>query len=124
MTIDERTYEMTTNQYDFGIPIIFEADVEKDFSIGDTIIFAFDCEEIANKTFTITQDKVADNKFTFEVSLTQEEADSLYSKPIIGYTTIHYSIKRYREDIYLESLENENGESLLKMKVKGTVRID
>ena len=99
MTINEFTYEITTSHYDYGVPIVFEAGTEQGFSIGNEIIFIFDNEAISDKSFVVDKEK-----FTFNLALTKEEADSIQANMIRPYTTIKYSAKRYQSGQFLETL--------------------
>lgn len=117
MTINEATMEIEVSQYDYGVPIVFEAGKEQGFQVGERIIFKFDTDEIEDRTYEVKADD-----FTFALLLTKAEADALYDRDIRGFISIRYSIKRTRNGQFLDSLENEAGETIFKLKVKETVR--
>lgn len=99
MTINEFNYEITTSQYDYGVPVVFEAGTEQGFSIGNEIIFVFEHNAISDKSFVVSAED-----FSFNLSLTKEEADAIQFNKIRPYTTIRYSAKRYSEGQFLETL--------------------
>lgn len=99
MKINEFTYEITTSHYDYGVPVVFEAGTEQGFSIGNEIVFVFDNDAIEDRIFTVDGEK-----FTFNLALTKEEADSIQANMIRPYTTIKYSAKRYQSGQFLETL--------------------
>ena len=111
MQINEQTYEITTSQYDYGVPIVFEAGEEQGFQIGDKIIFVFDSDVIADKPFTVDE-----SDYTLSLSLEKEEADALFAYNIVGYDWIRYSAKRYRDGQFLETLVDS------RLKITGTVK--
>lgn len=111
MYINERTFEITTSQYDYGVPVIFEAGTQQGFQINDTVIFTFDTDKIEDKIFTVDSED-----YTFGMSLTKEEADSLQLSKLSSSTLIKYSIKRYREEQFLETLVDSV------LKIKATVK--
>lgn len=111
MQINEKTYEITTSQYDYGVPIVFEAGKEQGFSIGDKIVFVFNTDKIEDKEFNVNTDD-----YTFNLSLTKEEADNLYKHKIGSFITIRYSVKRYSEGEFLETLVDS------KLIIQGTVK--
>ena len=78
---------------------MFEAGKEQGFSIDDKIVFVFQTDKIEDKEFTVNKDD-----FTFELSLTKEEADSLFRTSVGNYATIKYSAKRYVEGQLLDTL--------------------
>lgn len=111
MQINEKTYEITTSQYDYGVPIVFEAGKEQGFFIGDKIVFVFNTDKIEDKEFNVNTDD-----YTFNLSLTKEEADNLYKQKIGSFITIRYSVKRYSEGEFLETLVDS------KLIIQGTVK--
>jgi hypothetical protein len=111
MQINEKTYEITTSQYDYGVPIVFEAGKEQGFSIGDKIVFVFNTDKIEDKEFNVNTDD-----YTFNLFLTKEEADNLYKQKIGSFITIRYSVKRYSEGEFLETLVDS------KLIIQGTVK--
>ena len=113
MKIDERTYKITTSQYDWGVPIVFEAGEEQGFSIGNKIIFVFDTDMIEDKEFEVSRED-----YSFNLTLEKEEAENLYKIKLKSPRTIHYSVKRYSEGNFLETLVD----SLL--IVEGTLKWD
>lgn len=123
MRINEDTYEITVSQGDYGIPIVFEADEESGFQIEDEIRMAFDTNALDESQFIFP---VTEIPFRFNFVFTKEQAENLWKKEISkeGFINIPYSIKRYRNNQFLESLENENGETVFKIKVRGTVKLD
>lgn len=94
MKINENNYEITTTQYDYGVPIMFEAGKDEGFNIGDTIIFTFSSPAISTKYYQVNSDD-----FSFGLALTKEEADSVFPNK-----HIYYSAKRYSEGNFLETL--------------------
>ena len=122
MKINEKTYEITMSQFDYGIPIGFEADTEQYFAVGDTIVFCFKTEKIADKEFPIEQNGIENGKFRFNLAFTKEEANALFQKPLPKYAVIPFSIKRFNGEEYLETLENTNGEVVFKLVIMGTIK--
>lgn len=111
MQINETNYEITTSQYDYGVPIVFEAGEEQGFSIGDKIVFVFNTDKIGDKIFTVNA-----SDYTFPLTITKQEADELYKSKIGSYLTIRYSVKRYIESRFLETLIDS------RLIVQGTVK--
>ena len=99
MIINESTFEITTSQYDYGVPVVFEAGTEQGFQLGDKIVFCFDTDAIGDKTFTVSR-----SDYAFELALAKEEADALFAKSLIYRVPIRYSAKRYVEGHFLETL--------------------
>ena len=118
MRINESTFDITVSQYDYGIPLTFETEKD-DFMVGDQIVFAFDTDAIPDKAFTVTDSE----GFTFDVKLEEEEALAIMPEQICGHIDIAYSIKQYRNGVFLDSLENELENALFNMRVERTVEI-
>lgn len=117
MTFNQNTYQITISQYDWGVPVVFEAGTLQGFQISDEIVFCFDIDSLNDKPYVVDNEK-----YSFEFKFEEEEANALYDHDIRGYTKIRYSIKRKRNGVFLESLENEKGDSVFDLIVKGTVR--
>ena len=64
-----------------------------------------------DKEFNVNTDD-----YTFNLFLTKEEADNLYKQKIGSFITIRYSVKRYVEERFLETLVDS------KLVVQGTVK--
>ena len=121
--LDENTYEITMTQYDFGVPITLDAYKADGFNVGERVVFVFRTDKIASKMFDIDEEE-------YKINLVFDEAEvnRLFDRNIETHRNIRYSIKRYKWDEeqqkyqFLESLENDNGESVFNLKVTGTVR--
>ena len=110
MKINPETFDIEVSSKDYGLPIIFELD--KGFQVGDKIIFCF--EKYLNDddfSFTVDQDL---NDISFVITKTQAEL-------IKNVPKIKYSIKHYRNNVFLDSLENDFGESMFNLIIKGAV---
>lgn len=103
MQINENTFDIYAYQYDWGVPVNFEAGKDQGFSIGDQIIFTFGVDTIADKIFYVSVDD-----FTFALAFTKEEADSVSLERFAGFKKIPYSAKRYRGGQFLETIVNAN----------------
>lgn len=117
MRLNESTYEIITNQYDYGVPVIFE--VDEGISIGDTLVLVFDTDVIPDKVVPIPSEG-----HSFPFALTKEQAEALFDHPIHGDRHIAYSIKRYRGEEFLESLENKYDETVFNLTVKSTLKYE
>ena len=111
MKIDESTFNIETYQHDWGIPIMFEAKTDDGFSIDDMVVFAFGDTRIADREYIVNTED-----FAFSFALTKEEADNIFLKEIYNPIQIPYSIKRYHDGEYLETLVNAT------ISFKGTVK--
>jgi hypothetical protein len=111
MEINDINYTITTNQYDYGVPIHFDAGVEEGFSIGDRIVFCFDSEHIDDKTFIVDKEN-----FSFDMALKKSEADTVFSTLLQRQRYIPYSVKRYKHGEFLETIVNS------KITFKNTVK--
>lgn len=98
MQFNETTNTITTYRYDYGIPITFDAGVEQGFSVGDQIVIVFDDDRIEDCEKTVSVED-----FSFELKLTEEEAQAVSDRRVIPY-----SIKRMRDGKFLETLLNGN----------------
>ena len=98
MQFNETTNTITTYRYDYGIPIAFDAGVEQGFSVGDQIVIVFDDDRIEDRKKTVSVED-----FSFELKLTEEEAQAVSDRRVIPY-----SIKRMRGGKFLETLLNGN----------------
>ena len=103
MQINETTFDIYAYQYDWGVPVNFEAGKNQGFSIGDQIIFTFGVDTIADKIFDVSVDD-----FTFALAFTKQEADSVSLDKFAGFKKIPYSAKRYRGGQFLETIVNAN----------------
>ena len=103
MKIDEHTFNIETYQYDWGVPIPFTAKTSKGFAIGDEIKFVFGTDKIATRSYTVNSDE-----FDFEFKLTEQEADDIYNGEITNKISFPYSIKRYHDGQYLDTLYDAN----------------
>ena len=101
MQIEEYTFNIETYQNDWGVPIIFEAKTSKGFAIGDEIIIVFGTDKIATRSETVNSDN-----FTFEFKLTEAEANAVYDGSITNRISFPYSIKRYHDGQYLDTIIN------------------
>lgn len=119
MRFNKSSYEMTATQYDWGIPITFEVSSDQGFHIGDKIIFVFNTDHIATRVFTVDKEL-----FSFDFALSKPEADSLFDCQIEKPRSINYSIKRLRDEDFLESLENVRGNTIFKLVIKETIRYE
>lgn len=113
MKFNDRTLEISVSQYDYGVPIIFEAGKEQGFSIGDKIIFIFDSDKIEDKIFEVDA-----ANYYFGLAFNKEEADTLFSNPIKSDKRVKYSAKRYKENEFLETLIDS------KLIIKETLKWD
>jgi len=126
MTFDENTYQISVSQYDFGVPIVFDAGAAEGFHTGEQIVFVFATDKIDDKIFDVVLDE--EEKYQFSMAFTEAEANALFDFAVKCDMTIKYSIKRNKWNAeqekyeFLESLENEQGESMYKLIVKRTVR--
>lgn len=111
MQINDKTMEITTSQYDWGVPVVFEAGTAQGFNINDKIIFTFNNDNIADRVYTVN---IA--QYTFNLALTKQEADSLFSSKIGAYLPIKYSVKRYVANQFLETIVDST------LKVVGTLK--
>ena len=98
MQFNETTNTITTYRYDYGIPITFDAGVEQGFSVCDQIVIVFDDDRIEDREKTVSVED-----FSFELKLTEEEAQAVSDRRVIPY-----SIKRMRDGKFLETLLNGN----------------
>ena len=98
MQFNQTTNTITTYRYDYGIPITFDAGVEQGFSVGDQIVIVFDDDRIEDREKTVSVED-----FSFELKLTEEEAQAVCDRRVIPY-----SIKRMRDGKFLETLLNGN----------------
>lgn len=103
MQINENTFEIYAYQYDWGVPVNFEAGKDQGFSIGDQIVFTFGVDTIADKVFDVNVDD-----FSFALAFTKQEADSVSLDKFAGFKKIPYSAKRYRGGQFLETIVNAN----------------
>ena len=103
MQINENTFDIYAYQYDWGVPVNFEAGKAQGFSINDQIVFTFGVDTIADKIFDVSTDD-----FTFALAFTKEEADSISLERFAGFKKIPYSAKRYRGGQFLETIVNAN----------------
>ena len=101
MQINETTFDIYAYQYDWGVPVNFEAGKNQGFSIGDQIVFTFGVDTIEDKTFVVNVDD-----FSFALAFTKEEADSVSLDKFAGFKKIPYSAKRYRGGQFLETIVN------------------
>ena len=99
MIFNAKTYEITMSQYDFGIPIIFEAGAEQGFSINDEIVFLFDTPKLANKTYQVDKED-----YSLPFYFTKAEANIIFDRSVKGFRHIKYSVKRYAKGQYLETI--------------------
>lgn len=113
MNINEATYEITTSQYDYGVPIVFDAGKDEGFQINDKIAFVFDTDAISDKTYTVNAED-----FSFNLEFSKAEADALFSTDVKNDRQIRYSAKRYKDDQFLETLVDSV------LIVKGTVKFN
>lgn len=117
MYINENTYEISVNQYDYGIPIHFSC--EDGFENGDKIIFAFSNENLNDKEYTVNS-----SDFSFDFVLTKQEADGLFNSELRFDTYFDYSIKHKRGTAFLDSLKNDVGKSVFRFVIQRTVKCD
>ena len=103
MQINENTFDIYAYQYDWGVPVNFEAGKDQGFSIGDQIVFTFGVDTIADKVFDVSVDD-----FTFALAFTKQEADSVSLDKFAGFKKIPYSAKRYRGGQFVETIVNAN----------------
>ena len=91
MTINEKTFEITTSQWDYNIPVHFQAHCndEQGFRIGDKIIFLFNSDKIDNREYVVDNEE-----YEFNFALTENEANTVFSKRLITRDSISYSIKK------------------------------
>ena len=99
MQIDDKTYEITTSQYDYGVPVVFEAGTQQGFQINDKIAFVFQTDIIADKEFTVNTED-----YSFSLALTKMEAESLLNHAVKNAVSVRYSDKRYVNNQFLETL--------------------
>ena len=113
MTIDDN-FLITTDHYDYGIPVIFELAPENpEISlVGDEIRLVFESDVIERRHKLIE----TDDDTTLSFALTKEEADNIFNGELVERLLIPYSLKRYREGQYLDTLVNSN------LKIVGTVK--
>lgn len=104
MQIDEYNFDITTYQYDYGIPIVFEARLEDGFSMGDELIVAFNDKRIKDREGNI----IDSDNYSFDFALTKSEADSVFDYGVKNQMPIPYTVKRYRNGQFLETLVNAN----------------
>lgn len=104
MQIDEYNFDITTYQYDYGIPIVFEARLEDGFSMGDELIVAFNDERIEDREGNI----IDSDDYSFDFALTKTEADSVFDYGVKNQMSIPYTVKRYQNGQFLETLVNAN----------------
>ena len=111
MLYNEQTQELVSYQYDYGVPVIFDAGEDEGFSVGEKVIFVFDTDKIENKEFTVNA-----AEYSFPLKLEKAEADALFTKEI-GERPIHYSAKRYNaSNQFLETLIDSD------FIIKGTLK--
>ena len=102
MTITDN-YDIIVNQWDYGVPVIFEVVPDEGVSlIGDVLVLAFE-NHIEDREKPVTED---DNTISF--ALKDSEAESIYDGKIVNPYKIPYSLKRYKEGQYLDTLLNAN----------------
>ena len=103
MQIDEYTFNIETYQGDWGIPVPFTAKTEKGFAIGDEIRLIID---LGGGRY-ITDSWTVDNPVTdFSFKLTEQQASDLFSGDIKNRVSFPYSIKRYRDGEYLDTIKD------------------
>ena len=103
MRIDENNFNITVGQWDWGVPIIFNLVPDAGLSIiGETAVLTFD-NVIETRTEEINSDD-----FDFPFALTKSEADALFPDAVVNPRKIPYSLKRYKDDQYLDTLFNAN----------------
>ena len=112
MIINESTFEITTSQYDYGVPVFFRARTDNGWQLGDEIVLCFD-NVIDDKRFTVDK---AD--YIAEFALTEQEAEALFSKALIYKVSLPYSAKRYRNGKYRQTIFDS------KLTVKSTVKME
>lgn len=89
--------DLLVHKWDYGVPVIFLAGKEEGFSIDEKIVFTFKNDIIPDKEFIVNR-----NDYSFELSLTKEEADTLANA---NRSIFAYSIKHYSEDgVFLDTL--------------------
>ena len=112
MTIEDN-FVIVTDQWDYGTPVVFELvpDDPETSLIGDEIRLVFETEHIERRFRLIDSDD-----YTLSFALKKEEADALFSEKVTSWQLIPYSLKRYKDRQYLETLINSQ------LKVKGTVK--
>ena len=105
MQIDNK-YNITINQWDWGIPIIFEVSPENPNTslIGDELRLTFENDVIDRRQKEI----VSDEDTTISFALTKVEADNIYNGKLKGTLKIPYSLKRYKDNQYLDTLFDSN----------------
>lgn len=102
MNIDAK-FNITAYQWDWGTPVIFNLVPDQGLSIiGETVALTFE-SGIAEISALIDSDD-----FDFPFSLTKDEADNLFSNQVVNPQKIPYSMKRYKDGQYLETLFNAN----------------
>lgn len=103
MKINESNFDITVCQYDWGVPIIFNLVPDTGLSIiGETAVLTFG-GVIDDRVESIDSDN-----FDFPFSLTEEEADSLFTSGVVNPHKIPYSLKRYKNGQYLDTLFDAN----------------
>lgn len=108
MTIDKKL-NITVYQYDYGVPVIFDAKYQKGWLNGDKVVFAI--EGIEDKEYTVQfSDSVPDEEkvYSFEFKFTEEEAAALFGGeiPVNAYHQIPFSIKQHRDGVLLDTIKN------------------
>ena len=103
MKINEQNLNITVCQRDFGVPIFFEIIPDEGVSIvGETYVLVFD-DKISDRT------EVAESEdFKMRFVISKEEADTMFSDDIVNPYKIPYSLKRYKNGEYLDTLVNAN----------------
>ena len=113
MQINEKNYEITTSQYDYGVPVVFEAGEAQGFQIGDKIVFVFQNDVIEDRIYTVST-----SDYSFNFALEKAEADNLLATAVKNPVSVRYSVKRYVDDQFLETLVDS------KLIVKNTLKWD
>lgn len=88
MQINEVNYNITTYQWDYQFPVVFEPVENSGFSIGDKLLI--EVGEPLNKKEEYT---IQSTDFQYLFKLTKEEADKVFSEPIKNQISIPYTIK-------------------------------
>lgn len=95
--ISETRGDLLVRKWDYGVPVIFLAGKEEGFSIDEKIVFTFKNDIIPDKDFIVNK-----NDYSFELSLSKEEADTLANA---NRSMFAYSIKHYSKDgVFLDTL--------------------
>lgn len=102
MKIDDNTFEIAINQWDWGIPVTFEIVPETQGTsfVGEELRLTFENNIISQRQKEVATDEDA----TISFALTKEEADNIFSGKLRGTLKIPYSLKRFKENQYLDTL--------------------